>query len=69
MTNTTDMENYHTCFRPRISHMFVLRVKVQYTIIVIEFTLNLEGEEKLRVDWPLRHLALVMHTCNYQPQL
>ena len=33
--NTTDMGNYHTCFHPRVSHMFVLRVKVQYTIINI----------------------------------
>ena len=37
MTNTTDMGNYHTCFHPRVSHMFVLRVKVQYTIIHIIF--------------------------------
>ena len=35
MTNTTDMGNYHTCFYPRVSYMFVLRVKVQYTIRLI----------------------------------
>ena len=35
MTNTTDTENYRNSCRPRVLHMFVLRVKVQYTIKVI----------------------------------
>ena len=34
MTNTTDMGKYHTCCHPRIPHVFVLYIKVQYTIKV-----------------------------------
>ena len=37
MTKTTDTGNYHTGCSPRILHMFVLQVKVQYTIIIIMY--------------------------------
>ena len=34
MMKTTDMGKYHACCHPHIPHnMFVLRVKVQYTMI------------------------------------
>ena len=53
------MGNYHTCFHPRVSHMFVLRVKVQYTIILF-ITCILNGYIRqntwhctfvLRIEW------------------
>ena len=32
VTNTTDTGKYHTSCRPRVLHMFVLQVKIQYKL-------------------------------------